>query len=196
MVKSISPSEIQEVISIIMPIIESQGACSVNYGVRTYFKCNPDEMEDHVIDKVTATVVRDGKYIFFVRDQMKHRHDYNIFRNPNYELNENIKSTNLSLQSANASTKELNVKTNQYYNQLKWATWVIALATGINVIVAAIPLFKNNDELLQIVHQSIENENKEIEEMAKYQKDNNGSAKKTTDGSLLKNEGNLHLSNH
>jgi hypothetical protein len=50
------------------------------------------------------------------------------------ELNENIKTTNVSLQKANLSSVILNSKTDGYYKQLKRATWVIAFATVITML--------------------------------------------------------------
>jgi hypothetical protein len=148
MVKDISVSEINDVIGLLRPIIEEKGAAGINYGVRIKFGCGRDDMEDHIIDKVRASIVRSGEYISEQRDKSRHGHDYNIFRNPSFELSENARRTN---------------------NSLRISTVFIAIATVVNVIVASIPLFKNNDAALRLIQQSTDGLRRQIEEIKKVQ---------------------------
>jgi hypothetical protein len=56
-----------------------------------------------------------------------------------YEMEEITRATNITLQDASAATEELNLETKKYYHQLKLATWVIAAATVVNLLIAALP---------------------------------------------------------
>src|ERR1017187_9463999 len=107
-VTNISKQEIHDVIKIMEPIIEDLGSCGVNYGVRTKFSCGKSDMQEHVIDKVVSTMLKDGRYLAEKRERNIHGHDFNISKNPNYELNENIKATNISTQNLNVSLKKSN----------------------------------------------------------------------------------------
>jgi hypothetical protein len=148
MVKDITVEQINDVIGFLRPIIEEKGAASINYGVRTKLGCGRDDMEDHIIDKVRASIVRSGEYISEQRDKSRHSHDYNIFRNPSYALSENARRTN---------------------DWLRISTVVIAFATVVNVAVAIIPLFKNGNAELRLVQQSTDEMGRQLDEIKKVQ---------------------------
>jgi hypothetical protein len=148
MVKDITVTEINDVIGLLRPIIEEKGAAGINYGVRIKLGCGRDDMEDHVIDKVRASIMRSGEYISKQRDKSRHGHDYNIFRNPSYALSENARRTN---------------------NWLRISTVVIAIATVVNVVVGSILLFNHNATVLRSMQQSTVGMRRQIEEIQKVQ---------------------------
>jgi hypothetical protein len=78
----------------------------------------------------------------------RHGHDYNIFKNPSFALSENTRRTNTSLRIS---------------------TYFIAIATFVNVVVATISLFKNNDGELRMFQQSIDRIGPQIDEIKKVQ---------------------------
>jgi hypothetical protein len=73
---------------------------------------------------------------------------------------------NAQITTAIASGKAA-IETN---DQIKKATWMIAIATVVNVIVATIPFIKNNDATLSNLQQSAQKSSQLIEEIAKYQR--------------------------
>ena len=105
---------------------------------------------------ISAILISEGKNIREpILDAMGQVKDYQVLKDPNYELteitkkanqsaisvsessiktNNSIIETNASLQQTNNSTRELNYKTDGYYNQLKKATWWIAIATVVTAL--------------------------------------------------------------
>ncbi|HEV3327245.1 MAG TPA: hypothetical protein VG052_16635, partial [Puia sp.] len=64
------------------------------------------------------------------------------------------------------------------------ATWVIAIATAINVIIATIPLIKNNDATLLSLQQSAQKSTQLIEEIGKSQRGMDSSLRKAVKDSF------------
>lgn len=58
-------------------------------------------------------------------------------------LNNDTKKYYENQDEVNDSIKSLNTETQNYYNQLKWATWVIAIATVSSIIVAGFNLHES-----------------------------------------------------
>lgn len=97
-------------------------------------------------------------------------HKENIFQEQVKQTNKAVIDQTVSSIATNKSIRNLNDKTDGYYNQLKWATWVIAIATGLNVGLGLLIYTKNDDAVLLRTQQSLQKSNQLIEEIKIFQK--------------------------
>jgi hypothetical protein len=115
-VTKITPSEIASICGRLREDVKQNGSGNVRYWIaRDIAKLAEGnihlvQIQDHVIEKVVGTMVRSGEFVFYERKK-EHGYDYMIHRNPSFDLNENLKATNLSVQSLNLLFKITNAIT-------------------------------------------------------------------------------------
>jgi hypothetical protein len=93
------------------------------------------QINSEEVQTIIAPLIESRLYVPYYKNE----DEVYLSKSTTYEMEEITKTTNQSLQTANASTHQLNIETTAYYKQLEIATWVIAIATLVNVIVAALP---------------------------------------------------------
>jgi hypothetical protein len=93
----------QKIIDLVLDHVERSGSASIVWACQE-FKISYTHSD---IDKISALIVKDGKYLRTVSPNNKE--NYYISRNPNHELNQSMKSTNASIQSLNNWLKATNV---------------------------------------------------------------------------------------
>ena len=141
----IQNSDKPEIVRLIQEHSTSNGYCSTLYGITMYkeqsgttrvWNSDGSKHEQAFLNSLSSLCIASGKYIRVRRDNTD---NFDILPNPNYELNE-------SMRKAGIATTNLYTRTETYYKHQRNATWVIAVATIINIIVSLVPYITNISE--------------------------------------------------
>ncbi|HUZ59858.1 MAG TPA: hypothetical protein VMU83_13870 [Hanamia sp.] len=106
----------KEIINAAEWYIDTQGKSNITWLVYTHFKVLRDN--NNRADNIATQMEQTDKFVIYFLPNDPH--NILVKKNPNYELNENIKATNISVQNLNDKLKTFN----------KW-TVIIAALTGI-----------------------------------------------------------------
>ena len=143
---------IDSIIERLKSVIENEGAASSGWAIRDYFG-KDHRAAEHEIEKISSSITSTGE---FIRSRDFSKMDYYISRNPNFLLNENMKSTNNSIQRLNGLLRTTNI-----------LTVALAAITGVFI---GIDVFNHSSTSLKPIILQIEQLNRTQDSLLRVQK--------------------------
>lgn len=100
------------------------------------------EKDISLYSSISALLIKDGKNIREpIFNYLNNLINYHVLKNPNYELNENIKATNISIQNLNSFLKKTNI--------------LAVIIAGLTGFFIAMQFFKADAIDLQPIHKQL-----------------------------------------